>query len=135
MSAKQVWAAKYRPKTIDDFIFQDESHKKIILKYIKEKSIPNLFLSGHRGIGKTSLAQVLKNELNIEDIDFLSINASDDNSVDVIRNKIKSFVTTYAVSDFKIVLLDEADWLTPNAQAILRNLMEDELCTANARFI
>ena len=133
--AKSIWAIKHRPKNIDDYIFQDEKHKTVILNYIKEGSIPNLFLSGHRGIGKTTLALILKNELGIEDVDFLSLNASDDNSVDVIRNKIKTFVSTVAVGPFKIVLLDEADYLTPNAQAILRNLMEDESYSANARFI
>ena len=135
MSVKQIWASKYRPKIVDDYIFQDESQKNIVLNYIKDQSIPNLFFTGHRGIGKTTLALILKNALNIEDVDFLAINASDDNSVDVIRNKIKNFISTFAVGPFKIVLLDEADYLTVNAQAILRNLMEDEDYSANARFI
>jgi len=135
MSLKQKWEIKYRPTNLDNFIFQDENNKNIFLGYIKDKSIPNLFFAGHRGIGKTTLAMILKNELGIEDVDFLKLNASDDNSVDVIRTKIKNFVTTFAMGPFKIVFLDEADYLTPNAQAILRAMMQDEEITSNARFI
>lgn len=129
----ELWEIKYRPKQISEYIFQDDKHKEVVSKFIEDQSIPHLLLDGHRGTGKTSLAFVLKNELNIDDSDFLVINASDENNVDVMRNKIKNFISTYSMSAFKIVLLDEADYLSHNAQAILRNMMEEY--SDNARFI
>lgn len=133
MSKKELWELKYRPKSIDDYVFQNEKHRSIVEKFISEASIPHLLLNGHRGTGKTSLAVVLKNELGIDDSDFIVINASDENNVDTIRNKIKNFISTIAYSDFKLVFLDEADYLTHSAQAILRNMMEEY--ADNARFI
>lgn len=131
--AKQLWEIKYRPTKITDYLFQDAKHKELVEKFISEGIIPHLLLNGHRGTGKTSLAIVLKNELAIDDSDFLIINASDENNVDTMRNKIKGFISTYAMSPFKLVLLDEADYLSQAAQAILRNMMEE--FSDNARFI
>lgn len=121
---KKLWVEKYRPTTLDGYIFQNEKHKERIEKFIKEKSIPNLLLAGHRGTGKTTLARIIKNELGIEDGDFKVLNASDENSVDVIRGSIKSFSQSMPLGDFKIVFLDEADYLSANAQAALRGMME-----------
>ncbi len=129
------WALKHRPANLKEFIFQDQQTKDLVARYIEDKSFPNLLLIGHRGTGKTSLALLLKQQLGIDDMDFLALNASDDNSVDVIRTKVKSFIGTFALSEFKIVLLDEADYLTPSAQAALRGMMEDEEFSTNARFI
>lgn len=131
--AKLPWAIDYRPQTVKDFLFQDDSHKALVTKFIEEQDMPHLLLSGHRGTGKTSLANVLKKELEIDEMDFLEVNASDENSVETIRTKIKNFVSTYANSVFKVVFLDEADYLTPSAQAVLRNMMES--FAENARFI
>lgn len=131
--AKEIWEIKYRPKSVSDYVFQNGKHREIVEKYIEEKHIPHLLLNGHRGTGKTSLAIVLKNELEIDDSDFMVINASDENNVDTMRNKIKGFISTYSMSRFKLVLLDEADYLTQGAQAILRNMMEEY--ADNARFI
>lgn len=131
--AKLPWAIKYRPQKIKDFVFQDESQKDLIQKFIKSGEIPHLLLSGHRGTGKTSLAFLLKEELGIADEDFKSLNASDDNSVAVVRGEIQDFISTFPHGDFKIVFLDEADYMTPNAQAALRNMMEQY--ADNARFI
>jgi replication factor C small subunit len=133
--AKQIWAIKYRPSKIADYIFQNEKQRDIINNFIHEKSIPNLLLTGHHGGGKTTLALILKNELEIDDSDFLHINASDENSVDTIRNKITSFVNTMAMGPFKLVLLDECDYISLNGQAALRSLMEDPCISDNARFI
>ncbi len=128
-----LWVEKYRPTSISDYIFHDESHERSITRMIQDKSIPHLLLSGVQGSGKTTLAKILVEELGIEEMDVLMINASDENSVDVIREKIKNFVTTFAMGDFKIVLLDEADYITPNGQAVMRNLMEQY--NETARFI
>jgi len=128
-----MWEIKHRPSTIDDYIFQNESEREAIESYITNKSFPHLLLAGHHGTGKTSLAYLLKNELEISDSDFLVINASDENSVDTVRTKIKNFISSYALSPFKIVFLDEADLLTQSAQGALRNMMEDY--ADNARFI
>lgn len=101
---------------------------------IEEKNIPHLLLHGHRGTGKTSLAYLIKAELEIDDIDFLKINASDENNVDVVRSKIKNFISSMAMSsEYKLVFLDEADYLSGNAQGILRSMMEEYV--DNARFI
>lgn len=132
-SLTKLWVEAYRPKTIQEYIFQDETQKKAIIKMIGEGSIPHLLLSGVQGSGKTTLAKVLINELEIEDSDVLFLNASDENSVDTVREKIKAFVTTWALGKFKIVLLDEADYLSPNAQGVLRNLIEQY--SDMARFI
>jgi DNA polymerase III delta prime subunit len=121
---KKLWVEVYRPNTIEDYLFQSEDHKEKFEKFIKDKSIPHLLLKGHRGTGKTTMALILKNELGIKDTDFKVLNASDDNAVDIIRGDVKAFSSTMPVGDFKIVFLDEADYLTHNAQAALRGMME-----------
>lgn len=130
---KELWSLKYRPKTLDEYIFKDESHRQLIERWVKEKSIPHILLKGHRGTGKTSLALLLKDLLGIEDMDWLKFNASDERGVDTIRTKVKNFVSTFALGDFKIVFMDEADGLTPDAQKTLKSMMEEY--ADNARFI
>ena len=124
---------KYRPTTLDDYVFHNEAHKKAFTQMVADKTIPHLLLSGVQGSGKTTIAQILINEIGFESADVLIINASDENSVDDMRDKIKNFIGTFAMGDFKVVLLEEADYLTHSAQAILRKYMEDEASTA--RFI
>ena len=121
----KLWVESYRPQSIDDYVFQTDEHKTRFMEFIKKKSIPHLLFSGHRGTGKTTLALILKNELGIEDGDFKVLNASDDNSIDTIRGAVKSFAQTMPMGDFKIILLDEADYLSNNAQAALRGMMEE----------
>ena len=130
---KDLWVEKYRPKTVDGYVFRDGHQRKQIETWIKEKSIPHLLLSGSAGIGKTTLAKILIHELGIEDYDVLEINASRTNSVDDVRDKITNFVSMIPFGPFKVVLLDEADYLSPNAQAALRGVMEEYHATA--RFI
>jgi DNA polymerase III delta prime subunit len=130
---KELWVEKYRPKKINEYVFKDEAQKRQVSSWIKEGTIPHLLLSGSAGIGKTTLAKVLLNELGIEEFDVLEINASRENDVDTVRNKITNFVQMIPFGPFKVVLLDEADYLSLNAQAILRGLMETYSNTA--RFI
>ena len=130
---KELWVEKYRPKNIDGYVFRDDHQRKQVATWIKDKSIPHLLLSGSAGIGKTTLAKILISELGIEDYDVLEINASRTNSVDDVRDKITNFVQMIPFGPFKVVLLDEADYLSPNAQAALRGVMEEYHATS--RFI
>ena len=130
---KQLWVEQYRPGDIEGYVFRDEAQRDQVKQWIKEGSIPHLLFSGAAGIGKTTLAKILINALNIDEHDVLEINASRTNSVDDVRLKITNFVSTMPFGQFKIVLLDEADYLSPNAQAALRGVMEEYSQTA--RFI
>ena len=130
---KELWVEKYRPKTVDGYVFRDEHQKKQVQTWIKDKTIPHLLFSGNAGIGKTTLAKLLFNELALNDLDILEINASRTNSVEDVRAKIVNFVQMIPFGDFKVVLLDEADYLSPNAQAALLGVMEEYHTTA--RFI
>jgi replication factor C small subunit len=130
---KELWVEKYRPKTVDGYVFRDDHQRKQIATWIKDKSIPHLLLSGAAGIGKTTLAKILINEIGIEDYDVLEINASRQRGIDTIRDTITNFVSMIPFGPFKVVLLDEADFLTPEAQATMRGVMEEYHHTA--RFI
>jgi replication factor C small subunit len=130
---KELWVEKYRPKTLDGYVFRDDHQRKQIETWVKDKSIPHLLFSGTAGIGKTTLAKILIHLLGIEDYDVLEINASRTNSVDDVRDKITNFVQMMPFGPFKVVLLDEADYLSPNAQAALRGVMEEYSNTS--RFI
>ena len=130
---KQLWTEKYRPNDIDGYVFRDEEQKAQVKTWIDEGAIPHLLFSGAPGVGKTTLAKILIKQLEIDDFDVLEINASRENSIDTIRDKITGFVQTMPFGDFKIVLLDEADYISPNGQAALRGVMETY--HASARFI
>ena len=130
---KELWVEKYRPNTINGYVFRDSHQRQQVEAWIKQGTIPHLLFSGNAGIGKTTLAKILLNELEIQELDILEINASRTNSVEDVRDKIVNFVQMIPFGDFKVVLLDEADYLSPNAQAALRGVMEEYHTTA--RFI
>jgi len=115
-----LWVEKYRPKDLSTYI-GNEHLKEKVAKYLETEDVPHLLLYGRAGTGKTTLAKIITN--NIE-CDYLYINASDENSVDTVRFKIRSFASSVGFKDLKVIILDEADYMTPNAQASLRNLME-----------
>ena len=130
---KEHWTEKYRPSTVDGYVFTDPTQREQIEYFVREKSVPHLLFTGPAGTGKTTLAKILVNSLDIDPYDFLQVNASRDNGVDFLKSKIEGFVSTMPFGDLKIVLLDEADYLSHNAQAILRGLMETY--QSQARFI
>ena len=130
---KELWVEKYRPSTVDGYVFRDDAQKKQVKQWITDGTIPHLLFSGNAGIGKTTLAKILLNQLEVNDLDVLEINASRTNSVEDVRDKIVNFVQMIPFGEFKVVLLDEADYLSPNAQAALRGVMEEYHTTA--RFI
>lgn len=121
---KELWVEKYRPKKTTEYVFRDEKQKKQVRSWIDSEAIPHLLFSGVQGSGKTTLARVLLQELDVDWGDVLEMNGSTENSVDDVRNKISNFATTMGFGDFRYILLDEADYLTPNAQAALRGVME-----------
>ena len=124
-----LWVEKYRPNTLQTYICNDHLKSKVSV-YLESGDVPHLLLFGRAGTGKTTLAKLIVNNI---DCDYLYINASDENSVDVVREKVKNFASTLGFKDMKVIILDECDYITPNAQAALRNLMET--FSKNCRFI
>ena len=129
---RKLWVEEYRPKTLDSVIFQDETLKSKFGTYIKSREIPNLLFSGVQGSGKTTLSRVLVRELKIDPADIMTINCSDE-MIDALRDKVKSFAYSMPIGKFKVVQLEEFDYLSQNGQALLRAIIEDT--SAVTRFI
>jgi DNA polymerase III delta prime subunit len=129
----QLWVDKYRPKTIDEYVFQDDTQKQQVTQWVVSKTIPNLLFLGTPGTGKSSLARLLINATGVDPIDVLELNASRDGTIDTIRTKITDFVSATPMGDWKIVFLDEADRMSLDGQKALRHLMEEH--TDYVRFI
>jgi replication factor C small subunit len=125
----ELWVEKYRPQILKDYI-GNKVIKSKITDYLKQGSIQNLLFYGVAGTGKTTLAKLIAKNLNC---DLLYLNASDERGIDTIREKIIPFASSMSFNDVKIVILDEADYLTPQAQATLRNTIES--CSKTTRFI
>lgn len=125
----ELWVEKYRPQVLEDYV-GNEVIKNKIADYLKQGSIQNLLFHGVAGTGKTTLAKLIAKNLNC---DLLYLNASDERGIDTIREKIIPFASSMSFNDVKIIILDEADYLTPQAQATLRNIIES--CSKTTRFI
>jgi len=115
-----LWVEKYRPGTLDGYVGNATIIEKVKI-YLENGDVPHLLFYGQAGTGKTTLAKIIANNV---DADIMYINASDENNIETVRTKIKNFASTIAFKQWKIVILDEADYMTPNGQAALRNLME-----------
>lgn len=130
---KKLWTEAYRPRTVADYVFRDQAQRQQVEAWIAAGSIPHLLFSGSPGVGKTTLAKILINALEVDDLDVLEINASREGKIEDVRDRISRFVETMPFGEFKVVLLDEADYITPNGQAALRGVME--MYHSTARFI
>jgi len=124
-----LWVEKYRPSKLDDYV-GNEHLKGKVAGYLETEDVPHLLFFGKAGTGKTTLAKLIVKSI---ECDYMIINASDENNVETVRNKVKNFASSMGFKKYKIIILDEFDYMTPNAQAILRNLMET--FSAHCRFI
>ena len=131
---KQLWVEKYRPSTVDGYVFVDDAQREQVQSWIRDGSIPHLLLSGAAGTGKTTLAKVLITELGVDEYDVMYVNGSKEGRKIEWVDKLISFVQTMPFGKFKVVLIDEADYMNKESvQPALRNLMEDYSSTV--RFI
>lgn len=130
---KELWVEKYQPKTLNEYVFKDAKQKRQIERWINDGALPHILLTGSPGCGKSSLVNVLLNELKIDPYDVLRVNASKDNGVDYIRDTITKFSETMGYGDIRYVFLDESDGISPAGQGTLRGTMEKY--ARNVRFL
>lgn len=132
MAIKKVWVEAYRPKSLSDVIFADDRLRKTFATYVTNGEIPNILLYGGPGTGKTSISEALIRDLKIDRLDWIKINCSSE-KIDAMRDKVAGFAQTMPIGDFKIVRLEEFDYVGHDAQALLRALMEE--VSGSCRFI
>lgn len=130
---ERLWERKYRPAKIEDYIFQNKDHKEFVESFIVKNDIPNLLLSGIQGTGKTSLALMLIDLLNLSPLDVMKINASVESGIDTVRDRIINFCMPMPLGDYKIILFEEADRLSAAAQEALRSVIDEHSDTV--RFV
>lgn len=132
---KQLWVDSHAPSSFEEYTFQNEQHKSQVYNWLKDKSIPNILLHGPAGTGKTASAKLIVKELGVHEFDFLFVNGSNEGrQIDWFRNKLETFCQSMPFGDFKVILIDEAEYLNPNSvQPAMRKLMEEY--SSNARFI
>lgn len=123
MSNKQLWVQKYRPKSLSDYVWTNPAQREQVESWIAERTVPHLLLVGNPGVGKTALAMMLMSELDVDRSDIQFVNGSTTNGIDFVRD-LENFVSTMPMGDYRYVIIDECDYLTQNAQAGLRNMME-----------
>lgn len=133
MAAKRLWTEIYRPSTLEGYVFQNAQHEQQLKKFLAEGDIPHLLLTGTQGSGKTTISKILVNELGIEDTDILKYNASKETGVDYIREVLIPFAESYPIGKFKVIQLEEFDYMSQNAQGMLRDVMESN--AESCRFI
>jgi len=129
---KKVWVEKYRPRSVSKIIMPDQRLRKIFDGFVVEGSIPNILMFGGPGTGKTSMSLALIRDLDLDKMDVLKINCSDE-KIEAVRDKVKGFATTMSMGKFKVVRLEEFDWMGAEAQGLLRSLMEE--VSGSCRFI
>ena len=129
---KKVWVELYRPRSVDKVIMPDDRTRKIFKGFVEAGQIPNILMYGGPGTGKTSLSLALIRDLGVQKVDVMKINCSDE-KIDALRDKVKGFATTMAMGKFKVVRLEEFDYLGHDAQALLRALIEE--VSGSCRFI
>jgi replication factor C small subunit len=135
--AKRKWVDRYNPETLDDYIFQNPQTKQIMMNIIEDNLIGHVLLSGIQGTGKTAFSNLILSSLNVDRSDVLYIDASVENRVEVIRNKIHNFASLMPTGEYRVIQLEESDFLSLQAQGMLRKLLEDEvdnvkfICTCN----
>jgi DNA polymerase III delta prime subunit len=127
-----VWVEKYRPRSISEVIFQDDRQRLLFEKFVADGDMPNLLLSGIQGTGKTTISKALMRDLNVDKSDRLRINCSD-KKIDALRSEVTAFAMTMPLGKFKVVQLEEFDYLSLDGQGLLRMLIEDT--SASCRFI
>lgn len=130
--SQDLWTEKHRPKALEDYVWSSDAQKLTVESWIKERKLPNIMLIGSPGVGKTSLAFMLLDLLDVDKSDIKLLNGCVDNGIDIVRD-LENFVNTMPLGDYRYVVFDEFDYVTPNAQAGLKNMIE--AYSSVARFI